>query len=96
MKITKSLAQKLIEESPSFRQFVLDSLFFEDIENIRSDIRRIVEFSSDKIRAIKNVRQYSNDYQEQYRLAYPHHSFANSDCVCLTDAKRLVESFNCF
>ena len=72
MKITRKLAAKLIEESASFRQFILDELF-DSMEEFRTDIISYLKGNrSQKIECIKYIRLH--DYKA-LAAAFPNFSF---------------------
>ena len=105
MKITKKLADKLIQESPSFRKFILDELINDDFTEDHDTLDDLVAlafaaakeakkpYSYPKIAAIKEVRKNSIKYKNEIMKRYPYSAHFHSNEVSLTWAKWFVEDF---
>jgi hypothetical protein len=92
MKITKFLAFKLMDESESFRQFILDTLFG---NTVIEDIVQICKNNpNNKIGAIKELRDYSIGKDQEFKDSGLVSVF--DGVLGLVDAKRLVEKYGNF
>ena len=98
MQITKTLASKLIEESPSFREYILNQLFNFTDELIEI-IKQICERNKlNKIAAIKELREYSMKNIEKFKnSSFPDITVFRSDngteIIGLASAKKLIEQY---
>lgn len=94
MKISKELASKIILESESFRQFVVDTLFKGSAQELINQVKAICGANpSNKIAAIKAVRELSRLTSEsEFTDAYGVHYY-DGNVLGLADSKRIVEMY---
>ena len=95
MKIARSLAIILMEESPSFRMYVSEILF-PNLSGIRRDVYNAVNNANGKIDAIKKVKTIYNENPEAFLDAYPQAElteWGDQKSLGLAWLKKFVESF---
>jgi len=95
MKITRTLANKLLVESPSFRDFVLNAIY----PNVKNNLEKIVFDASNKIEAIKAIREYCAKNPDECKEAFPLENFyvvGDATVFGLASAKRIVEGIRTF
>lgn len=95
MQITKEIAQKLIQESPSFREWIVDEMF-NTPNNIHAQVKDIVTpLRGNKIAAIRALRDFSVGKKSEFAKAYPlHHDYhVENDWLGLASAKKIVELY---
>lgn len=94
MKITKELAAKFIQESASFRQFVVDEMFKTDTSTIFDAVRGIVARNTgNKIAGIKELREFSRGKMDEFQNAFPNVTYSDLGVLGLSDSKKIVEQF---
>ena len=99
MKITSlstTLLHHLMIESATFRQFMIEKITMEDRAEFVSTVKTLVQkFSpwNEKIPAIKELRTFSQNNMESFRLHYGPLTVHSTDSLGLADAKRIVELY---
>lgn len=93
MKLPKHIVLNLLTESPSFRSYVADLLCE---GNVSETVNSLIQRADHKIDAIKKVREFFKNNQEDFKAAFPEITISNywdgDVCIGLADAKRFVES----
>jgi acetyl-CoA carboxylase carboxyltransferase component len=93
MKLPKHIVLNLLTESLYFRSYVADLLCG---GNVRETVESLIQTADGKIDAIKKVREFFKNNQEEFKAAFPEVPISNYDmigvCIGLADAKRFVES----
>lgn len=97
MNIPRELAAKMMEESPAFRQYVLDTFFGPTESEFKTTIRNMClaygpNGLDSKVGAIKALREYSKDYLDCFSRFYGTTTIAVT-MIGLADAKRIVELY---
>lgn len=96
MKIPKHIVLNLLNESPCFRSYVADLLCGGEVRKTVEMVESLIQTADHKIDAIKKVREFFKNNQEEFKAAFPDVKISNYEgvgfCVGLADAKRFVES----